>query len=322
MPLDLATIGGKILEIVLSTWEKLKPKLRVLAAFTALLLAISIITCWLILIYFGPVLLQARWEPITFRFPILQEFLNIPARSADKLQVLIQRKVVFINRWGIAAQPERECKKKENVRACDQTHVFDSWTVILDPDSPDTELKTTTGLDEYGAYLSTPQILTGQRRTVDNPDPVVQEWRITPTYHRPWTTDLIILKRDIVGSFQPSISKSPLAPPGLDPCKHQYVGFSLQNSVGTAELMVTTSPEAPAFKFGSTFLYLQVGSARPQIISENEVGEAKIFDNHNIYWYIKPDFLKKMVTKGQNARLVLMWEWDPKITSGLLCGSR
>jgi hypothetical protein len=173
-------------------------------------------------------------------------------------------------------------------------------------------------LDEFGAYLSPPEILTGQQHT-SSPDSSVQEWKITPTFHPPYTTDVIILKRDIVGAFQPSRSRSPLTPPGLDPCRKQFVGFSLRNSVGTAQLMVTTSPGVPSFKFGSALLYAQIGLGQIQAISAADAGEAKIFNEHNIYWYVRPDFIRKITTGGQDARLVLTWEWDPYISSGPSC---
>src|SRR5262249_41353375 len=104
----------------------LKDALIVVLAAAVLILGIA-----MLIVVFGPIILQTEY-PYIHTEAVISEI--VPPKVPGKTRVLSQRKLYHIDHWGIAKN-DADCNpenKERPVGACDETHIFESWTVIGD----------------------------------------------------------------------------------------------------------------------------------------------------------------------------------------------
>ncbi|HXP73658.1 MAG TPA: hypothetical protein VN823_05880 [Stellaceae bacterium] len=320
----MADILAAIGKIIAGLWElgQKEPKGALTSAI--LLLIVASLTAWIGLNSFGPVLLRATWDPVVFHYPRIQEFEDISRQVPEQLHVLIQRKVAFIDHWGLSDDPERECVQMQHPENCDESHIFESWTVLV-PSHPDlTPLATETYTAAGGRNVSFPEILTGQTLTpLTGAASALRNWTIEPKLHPDSDTDTILWKRDLIGAFQPS-GPDPRSPPSCAPetrpCEQDGIGLSLRNLTNSAEIIMTRTEEAPGFKLGSAQAYVQRGRcATAEKLNDAEIGNLKVETAHKIYWFVPPMFIKKLTDQHLDASLWVVWDWDPPIKGKGLC---
>ena len=300
----LAALGGLL---------KAKPLQATLVAL------VVVMACAIGLFKWGPILLQKDWPIVRLNFPLLPEVMTVPESEKAILPVLFQRKVLFLDRWKISAKPN-ECEQRPN--ECDETHVFESWTVLVkDHERTPLLFRTFVGGDTQSGRQHLPMALTNHRLYVrDNMDnKTSQLWAVDPDPFAEGGTDLILIKRDVVGGYQPTTASTAFSP-DIAACEEDGAGMDIHHPTGRAEFMLVTSEEVPPIALGSARVFAGPNNTKPKTISVGEVGEAKILDKHRIYWRIRPEYLAEMAKKRLDVALFVVWRWEKRITQGPVCG--
>jgi hypothetical protein len=209
------------------------------ALIVMLSVAVVVLGMIVLIVFFGPIILQSEY-PYVYKNAVVSEI--VPPKVKDKTQVLSQRKLFHIDHWGIA-QNDDDCNPENPQRfvgACDETHIFESWTVMGEINLV-SRGKISTGT--YGAMEPlTPHVIS----PIDTGDPRKPQWRIQDRHsvgnRKKGALDVIITRRTILGGFQP-VASDPLVPPG-DPCQANAAGIYIDNPTGRAEVIISTPKES------------------------------------------------------------------------------
>src|SRR5579859_5722853 len=97
-----------ILEWITKFWALIRDNGRF--SIAGLLLVIVVLAGWIGLSSAGPILVRAQLsDPVIFHYPRIEEFEGIKRYDPEQLQVLIQRKLVFVDRWNLSDDPRTDC---------------------------------------------------------------------------------------------------------------------------------------------------------------------------------------------------------------------
>jgi hypothetical protein len=232
--------------------------------------------------------------------------------------VLFQRKVMFIDHWKVAGRGV-DCKVRPD--QCDETHVLESWTVLVkDRRNVPLRFKSYAG-GSLGHHRFMPMALTQhaivrQQRQGAN----VDQWTANPNWDAEGGTDFILVKRDLVGSYQPTTDTASIAPTAKA-CEEDFAGIDIQQPTGRAELMVVTSDDTPAIRTGTTRVLESTNGNKPTDISKDVVGDAQTLDAHRIHWRIRPEYLEEAAKNSKPVTLWVLWQWEKPIKEGPVCAA-
>lgn len=303
-------IGGQLVDKLLDgllNWllrrvQEVKMLLIILLSATVILLS-----AYILLMYKGPLLIKAG-IPIPQIIEKYRISEIVPERLGDTIQVINQRKVFHLDIWN-KSRGLNDCRYDiplVKLNHCDQTHIIESWTIIV-PDDPKIQLVgigETTG-SEYGSVEPlTPHIIVNEEIS-DNR----VKWYIQNDESRKGNVDVIILERTVRGGFQPhqDTKNENLEVPKLDSCKEDAAGIYFHNPTGRAEMMVLLSGNPPVPGGYKIWKRVGIGPAK-QVVEEKRFEAVKFLGatQDRIYWNISQDLLKD-AHKG--LMLWLSWEW-------------
>ena len=194
---------------------------------------------------------------------------------------------------------------ERKIKSCDETHIYESWTVIVPEDSSaQIHGRGYTSGEQYGEMRAlTPHSI--DQKQIDKQH---RTWWIKNNRDRIGKIDVIITRRDLLGAFQPNPTESEFLVPQVNTCNENTAGIYLNNPTGRAELMITTPHDLPIK--GDLKLWKQIGSRPPEPL-ETRAEEARVIDSHKIYWSLSQETVKE--AESNDLTMWIGWKWERPI---------
>jgi hypothetical protein len=265
-----------------------------------------------------PVLLTAKPPFVSPKFPSEGLEQLIPQQREKKLVVLFHRVVWDLDHWKLGNGASGCAPPSGERTECDEVHSYGSWTVVVPTDG---KVKLTgtssTGSGELGDVIPLTPHTINKDKVVDGQ----QNWYIANFLSPPGAVDVIIVRRDFFGGFQPvALEHLKSWEPPIDKCQGNTVGIVVRNPTARAELILHTPPEMPIRT--SDFSFWRHRTARSkleQIFDEGIIGNAKV-EEHNIHWSLSNSLLRD--ADNEDISYLIGFTWARPITVGPICGPK
>jgi hypothetical protein len=261
-----------------------------------------------------PILLTAKYPYVSPNFPSEGLEQLIPQQRDNKLVILFQRTVWDLDHWGFENDTSR-CAPKAGARtSCDEVHAYGSWTVIVPSSGVKLSGTSAASTGMIGDIIS----LTPHTVHTDPPIDGVQNWYVSKYQAPPGHVDVIIMRRDFFGGFQPGAEnrRKYWDTPG-NTCQGNSVGIVLRHPTARAELIFHTPPEMP-IRTDEFHFWRRMSTGSPEEIKEPaRIGSVDV-QEHNIHWTLGTPLLRD--ADNENITYLVSWKWARQITTGPICG--
>jgi len=225
-------------DLIVRSWNALTSlsagQLRILVIVIALM---SLVGGSGLVFFFSnaPVLLTSAAPYFTLNYPSEGLEQLIPKQREGKVIVLYQRLIFDVDYWNVAKDTAR-CASNARETDCDFLHSSQSWTVIVPSDG--SRLKGAT--DVASGRAGDEAYLTGNSTNkIDEPRDGLQNWEVSNYNQPPGKVELIMIRRDVYGAFQPvRKAKIPTWKPSVDTCQENSVGIVIKNPTAVADVLV------------------------------------------------------------------------------------
>jgi hypothetical protein len=265
-----------------------------------------------------PVLLTTKYPYVSPKYPSEGLEQLIPQQQDNKLVVLFHRVVWDLDHWNFANDGSNCVPNVGDRTKCDEAHAYSSWTVIV-PTARDVKLTGTsaTSSGEFGDVLP----LTPHTVHKDKPIDGKQNWYVSKFASPPGQVDVIIVRRDFFGGFQPiSHGSFKSWEPQINKCQGNSAGIVVRNPTARAELIFHAPPEMLINKTDFRLWRYRASTNRVEDITGegSSIGSADV-QVDNIHWILGSSLLRD--AGNDEIAYQVSWTWARPITTGPHCQS-
>jgi hypothetical protein len=296
---------------------RLKPQQAVILGLIALLV-IGGACVWgvIYIIRNDPVLLTAKYPYISPSFPSEGLEQLIPQQRDNKVVVLFQRIVWDLDHWAFTDDTSSCAPKVGERTSCDEVHAYGSWTLIV----PSSGVKLSGSSGASSGTIGDIVPLTPHTIHADPPIDGIQDWYVTTYIAPPGQVEVVIMRRDFFGGFQPlAQDKRKYYDTPTNTCEGNSVGIAVRNPTARAELIFHTPPEMPIRTDEFHIWRRSATRSVEEIRAHDRFGNIHL-QEHNIHWSMGTPLLRD--ADREDTTYLMSWRWARPITTGPICGSR